>query len=150
MKPNEVPTEEDWGDDQDEDVQYARELFGGKTQDEVLHYFEENPIDRADELQRIPATPFRYYMMAYCKYITNPEAVTKDPYDYKSDAASCFLSTVIYKLEHQAPDIMPILPQLMPTIEYVASHQELFEAPESIYGNFPEKLEEIRRLAGKA
>jgi hypothetical protein len=65
-----------------------------------------------------------------------------------SDAASCFLRVVLEKLETQPGYIVPIMPELLPTVEHVARNQELFEAAESIYGSFPEIFRKIQTLYG--
>lgn len=64
-----------------------------------------------------------------------------------SDAASCFLGLVIEKLEKQPEAIAPIMPELLPAIEHVARNQVLYEAEESMYGNFLEKLAQIQTLS---
>jgi hypothetical protein len=38
------------------------------------------------------------------------------------------------------------MPDLLSAVEYVARHQAEFDADESIYGNFLEKLERIQSL----
>lgn len=63
-----------------------------------------------------------------------------------SDAASCFLNLVARKLEEHPRYIVPIMEQLLPAIEFVASHQTEYDADEGIYGNFLEKLDRIRAL----
>jgi hypothetical protein len=64
------------------------------------------------------------------------------------DAASCFLGLVLEKLEKHPHHIVPIMSDLLPALEYVGHHQARFEAQESIYGNFLEKLSRIKDLYG--
>lgn len=57
-----VPTESDWGDYQsDLDANYAHDLFGGRTNEEMQAHFRLNPIERTSELRFMPTIPFRYY-----------------------------------------------------------------------------------------
>ena len=63
-----------------------------------------------------------------------------------SDAASCFLSLVLEKLERQPQDIIPVMPELLPAVEYVAENQAEFDAEESIYGDFREELKRIKTI----
>ena len=50
------------------------------------------------------------------------------------------------KLRDDASSIAPVMGELIAAIEHVAAHQALFEADVDIYGDFSEKLLEIRRL----
>ena len=65
---------------------------------------------------------------------------------WTSDAASCFLRLVLHKLEQQPKHIIPIMPDLLPALHYVAQNQSSFEASENIYGKFPEMLARIQTL----
>jgi len=62
------------------------------------------------------------------------------------DAASCFLGLVLGKLEEYPRHIVPIMPDLLPALDYVGPNQARFEAQESIYGIFLEKLSRIKTL----
>jgi hypothetical protein len=97
------------------------------------------------DLRWMPKIPFRYYMLGFRDFV--------HARDFGSlgcaDAASCFLGLVQEKLEKQRRFILPIMTELLPTIEHVARNQDLFEADHKIYGNFPEKLDEIRSLLGE-
>lgn len=61
-----------------------------------------------------------------------------------ADAANCFLGLVFEKLEKQPNQILPIMPNLVATLEYVARNQKLFDADEGIYGDFSEKVSQIK------
>jgi hypothetical protein len=138
-----VPTEEDWGDyHSDLDWEYSHDFFAGHTNEEMRPHFRRNPIERTDELRWMPEVPFRYYMLGF------RDCVMERDFDFPgaTDAASCFLGLVIEKLEKQPQAIAPIMPELLPAIEHVAGNQALYEADESIYGNFLEKLARIKAL----
>ncbi|MES2070107.1 MAG: hypothetical protein V4488_07155 [Pseudomonadota bacterium] len=139
-----IPSEQDWGDyESDLDQEYAHRIFFGKNLEETIPAFERNVIERADELHFMPLKPFRYYMLGFRDYVMS-ERVLKS--DMVPDAASCFLGLVILKLCDAADFINPIMGELMPAIEYVAANQSRFDADIDIYGDFAEKLAEIKSL----
>ncbi|MFZ6733459.1 hypothetical protein ACO0LG_16145 [Undibacterium sp. Ji42W] len=146
MKLNlEIPSEEDWGDYRNDlDQKYAHKMFFGKNLEEARLLFEGAVIERTEELRFMPVIPFRYYIFAYCRYLTSTAVLGR--WD-ASDAASCFLRLVESKLSDESDAISPIMNELMPTIEYVAKNQVLFDADVDIYGDFNEIFSEIRRLA---
>jgi hypothetical protein len=84
----------------------------------------------------------RYYILGFRDFITAKQFEFLDG----SDAASCFLGLVLEKLENHPMLIVPVMPELLPAVEYVARNQSLFDADESIYGNFLKKLSRIQTL----
>ena len=140
--PTTVPTEKDWGNYQaDLDQNHAHGLFAGRTNKEMQRFFLHNPIEMTDELRWMPEVPFQYYMLGFRDFVMGGNFR-----NYASDSASCFLGLVLEKLENHPRQIVPIMAELLPAIEYVAQHQSAFDAKESIYGNFLEKLASIRAL----
>lgn len=138
-----VPTEEDWGDySSDLDQNHAHSVFAGRTNDEMQPFFRRNPVATTDDLRWTPDAPFRYYILGFRDFITAKQFDFLDG----SDAASCFLGLVLEKLESNPRVIVPIMPDLLPAVEYVARNQALFDADEDIYGNFLEKLSRIQTL----
>lgn len=139
-----MPTEADWEgrQDVDPDIAYAHWIFAGKTNDEVQVCFYKNVIERADELQWMPTTPFQYYIFGFRDFVVAGRFAFLD----SSDAASSFLRLIEYKLEHQPDDILPVIDELMPAVSYVAKNQSLFEANLEIYGNFRERADRIKQL----
>jgi len=134
-----IPTEADWGDYRsDLDQEWAHGKFAGKSNDEMQQYFREMPIEAASDLRFMPEIPFRYYMLGFRDRVMSGGL---EPYD--SDAASCFLHLVVEKLESRPRHIIPIMPELLSAVEYVAHNQADFDADESIYGNFLETLKQI-------
>jgi hypothetical protein len=139
-----ISSEADWGNYKDDlDQEYGHRIFFGKNAEETIPLFERNVIERADELHFMPVIPFRYYILAFRNYVMSEEVLKSD---MASDAASCFLNLVKLKLREDANSIVPVMSELMPAIEHVAANQALFDADVDIYGDFSEKLVEIRRL----
>jgi hypothetical protein len=144
MKTRSVPEEKDWGDYQsDLDRKSAHDLFAGHTNEQMRPYFRQNPIERTDDLRWMPEAAFRYYMLGFRDCLVDRD------FDFleTSNAANCFLGLIIEKLEKQPEVIVPIMPELLPSVEHVARNQALYEAEESIYGNFLEKLAQIQALS---
>jgi hypothetical protein len=143
MKSLGVPTEKDWGDyESDLDQNHAHSVFAGRTNEDVQPVFKRNPLERASELRWMPEVPFRYYVLGFRDFVMAKNFSSLDA----ADSASSFLGLVLEKLEKQPRAIAPVMPELLPAIEYVARNQSQFEAEESIYGNFMEKLTRIRDL----
>jgi hypothetical protein len=143
VRPASPPTEKDWGDyKSDLDHNDAHSVFAGRTNQEMQPFFRRNPIQMTDELRWMPGVPFRYYMLGFRDFI-----VAKD-FDFleASDAASCFLGLVLEKLEKQPHEIVPIMPELLPTAEHIAENQAVFEADINICGKFLEKLARIKTI----
>ncbi|HET9364987.1 MAG TPA: hypothetical protein VFP71_08290, partial [Candidatus Angelobacter sp.] len=136
-------TEADWENYKDDlDTKYSHRVFSGRTNEEMQPRFFNNPIQTTDELRWMPRAPFQYYMIGFRDFI---QAEVFGPL-WAASAASCFLGLVIEKLERHPNHIVPIMPDLLPTIEYVANNQEKFEAEKSIFGDFREKFNRIREL----
>ena len=140
LKPPSVPTEQDWGDyASDLDRNHAHSVFARRTNDEMQPFFRRNVIEMTDELRWMPDKPFRYYVLGFRNFVM----ARQFEFLSSADAASCFLGLVLEKLEKKPRQILPIMPELLADVEYVAKHQELFEADEKIYGNFLDKLARI-------
>ena len=139
-----VPSEEDWGDyESDLDQKYAHEIFFGKNLEETIPDFERSVIERLDELRFMPTIPFRYYLLALRNYVTSKTVLVND---MAPDAASGFLNLVAEKLRDSFDSIAPVMDEIMPAVEHVASNQEAYDADVDIYGDFTAKLAEIRGL----
>ena len=138
-----IPDESDWGNYlADLDAEWAHRMFIGKSNEETQPYFRNNPIEAASDLAFMPEIPFRYYMLGFRDCVM---AKKFEPCN-DSDAASCFLGLVAKKLESNPRFIVPIMPALLPSIDYVAKNQEAYQADESIYGSFLQLYERILAL----
>ncbi len=145
MIARDIPKESDWGimDNADRDVKYAHKIFFGKSNDEMVGEFKINALMRCEDLGVMPIIPFCYYIFGLKEYI---DAGDFDQFT-KSESADCFLELIKERLAQSPEFIMPILPELMPTIEYVAKNQSFFDADIEFYGDFMDKLNDISRLA---
>jgi hypothetical protein len=145
-RPLRIPTEADWGDYQaDVDQKWAQDQYLGCSNEEMQKYFRSKPIEAASDLQFMPEIPFRYYVLGYRDCVM---ACEYDPLD-ASDAASCFLNLVASKLEKEPRHIVPVMPELMPALQFVAENQARSQAEEEIYGKFREKFARIQTSYAK-
>ena len=143
VKVSSVPTEQDWGDcKSDLDQKHAYSVFARRTNDEMQPFFRRNALALTDDLRWMPDVPFRYYILGF----RDPVMARQFDLRGEASAASCFLELVLEKLEKQPRLVVPIMAELLPALEYVARKQSLFDAGESIYGNFLEKLFRIQTL----
>lgn len=135
-----IPTEADWGNyENDLDREWAHRLYAGRSNEEVQVHFRNNPIEAASDLRFMPEVPFRYYMLGFRDHINAGEFKDLNA----ASAASCFIGLALNKLETQPRHIAPIMPALLPALEYVAKNQQAFNAAEHIYGSFPEIYQKI-------
>jgi hypothetical protein len=140
-----IPTEADWGDwRSDLDQADAHESFAGKSSEEVLPLFRASLLWHTGALRFMPAVPFRYYMLAFKQYVLS-EAAVQDEVEAAS-AADCFVGLVESRLREDVASIAPIIEELRPAVEFVATNQSRYHAPVSIYGSFGARLERIDEM----
>ena len=141
-----IPSETDWEDVQnsnDLDAGYAYKIFFGKSLSEVQPDFARNPIERCDELRFMPKIPFQYYILAFRDFVINVNKLD----DWKSDAASCFISLIAEILENKPEFIAPVYYELEASLEFISQNQGLYEADEDIYGSFKSTMKRIKALS---
>lgn len=146
MTPAELPTPglAEWGPESDDlDESYARRVFFGKSVEETFPLFARNVIERASELRFMPIACFQFYMRAYRDYLLLESTLSND---MAPDAASCFIGLVSEKLEREPETVLPLMPELLPTLRHLALHQSEYDADIDIYGNFADKVAEIEGL----
>ena len=125
----------------DLDVRYAHKLFFGKSIAEIQHYFGGvRSIERADELLFMPRQAFQYYVFAFANFVISEQA-NGDP-----DSASPFLRLLVAQEERDPGSVGQIYPELLPTIEHVASNQRSYDADPNIYGRFQELAQKLEGL----
>ena len=133
LQPTKIPSQDDWaGYEDDLDARYAYRVFFGRSIEEVVPLFHENPIERCSELSFMPVKPFRYYILAFRDYLLSEQS-RED-----SDAASCYLRLIVEKIDNEPATIGPVLPALRESVQQVAESQAFYDADPHIYGNFRE------------
>jgi len=139
-----IPGEPEWAGYLDDFAgREARALWFGKSLDEVQPYFEGGrSIQRAHELLGMPRAVFHFYILAFAQYVMSDAAIG-DP-----DAASCFLNNLAARERDDRGSVAQVFTRLEPTIDFVAASQARFDASHDIYGDFPGKAEELRKLIG--
>jgi len=132
-----------YGYENDLDVRDLYETFCGKSHEQVQEYFGEgSSIGRMDELLFAPRPVFQYYVQSFAIYVMSP-AAAGDP-----DTASAFLSLLESRDEHDAGSVKEIYPLVAKCVEFIANHQEHFDADVDIYGSFKERCASIARANG--
>lgn len=138
-----VPTEAEWGEYRDDlDQNYAHDVFSGRTNQEMLPHLRQNLIERTDELRWMPEVPLQYYVLGLRDFVMAGEFDDLEV----SDAANYFLNLVLEKLEKQLQFILPVMPQLLSAARHVGANEASYDASESVYGSFAEKLKRIESL----
>jgi hypothetical protein len=144
-----IPSEQDWegvNNSYDLDAAYAYKVFFGKSIAETQIDFARNPIERTDELRFMPKMPFQYYIIAFRDFVIDIDKLD----DWKSDAASCFISLAEEMLENKPDFIVPVYHKLESSLKFIAQNQSLYDADEDIYGSFQSTIMRIKVLSGSA
>ena len=136
-----VPDKADWaGYKEDLAVRHFHKLAFGKTIDDIQQYFYGGrAIERADELLFAPRPVFQYYVFAFVRFLMSESG------EGESDAASPFLSLLLERENKDPGSASEIYFELSEAVDFVASHQDYFDADVDIYGSFDERAERIRR-----
>lgn len=124
-----IPTEDDWRSEPwGIDTPWAYKNFHGKTSEEAIQLFEENAFLYQEDVWYMPKQVFGYYLRAFMAYLASTSA--------EGDAASCFISLIKYKAQHEPDTLVPLWSEIDSTLQKLADYQEYFEADWLIYGSF--------------
>lgn len=149
------PDAAEWGDfAADLDIAYAYRQFADKTREQALALFEHSDVlSRAEDLGAMPAAPFRFYLPVFRDFVVSPRIFEINQGLYASTAADAFLNLILRRLEDEPEAIVPLMPELLPAVEYLAENQARYDADEDVYGSFFDVLaairETLRVLAGE-
>ncbi len=132
-----IPSRAAWGRLDDLDVNYAFNLYGGKSIAEVMQLFVHCPIERVGELRFVPWEVFSYYILWFTEFLTTDESRGE------CDCASCFLQLVLEKARAEPQKFKALYPRLKPAVDIVVERQDFYEADVDIYGLFSDYKQEI-------
>ncbi len=142
---NDVPNMSDWsGYESDFDSREAFQNFFGKSNSQMAKEYRDNISMRATDLRFMPTIPFRYYIIGFKDFLSNENL---DDFS-KGEAASSLFRIVEFKAEYQKADILPVIRDILPTLEDIAGNQEKYDLSISICGDYSEKLTRIKNLVG--
>jgi hypothetical protein len=117
-------------------------ILATRSNAEIQDLFEGGrSIERSSELLYAPARVFQYYVQGFAMYLMSPRA-KNDP-----DAASSFLGLLESREKRDPDSVARIYAKLSECVEFVATHQEHFDADQDIYGNFADRAAAIRRAS---
>ncbi|WP_435006786.1 hypothetical protein P12x_004263 [Tundrisphaera lichenicola] len=134
----EIPTEADWQFHPDDlDAACAYKNFHGKSFDEAVRMFGDNTLSHQEDLMYMPAGVFGFYLKAYIAYFLS------NPTEVGPDAPSGFVSLIRFKAEHDSEMIRPLWSEIEPVLEYLAGHQDEFDANWEVYGCFRSEIHEM-------
>lgn len=135
-----IPGESAWhGYESDFEVSYMHERFYGKSNADVQKYFGGGrSIERAEELRRAPRPVFQYYVQAFASFVRSKQAAGD------SDSASTFLGLLKTREELDPGSVKEIYTSLAECVDFIAGHQDYFDADVDIYGDFRERAKAIR------
>ena len=141
-----IPSKEDWGNfESDLDKKYAFQIFYGKSNEEMESEYLKNVIGRTTDLKFMPSKPFLYYMMGFEKFVRK----YKNHKLEAPDIANCFITLVEEKLRDNPGHILPIINNLLETVEDIANTQSEWRADKDIYGSFQDRYKSILNLLSK-
>lgn len=137
-----IPSEAEWsGHESDLDAQYAYDKLFGKSITEVQQMFGDTDVlARAEDLPFMPVRAFQYYIFGFTQFLQSESALRN------SDAASCFLRLLLARESEEPGSVSDIYIELAPTVDFVASRQEYFDADIDIYGSFPELAQQLHSI----
>ena len=140
-----IPGDAEWiGYKGDLDVQHSYRMLFGKSLDDVQRFFGgAQSISRADELLFMPRAAFQYYVCAFAQFVMSDCALED------ADSASSFLRLLLAREKREPGSVSQIYSRLAPAMEFVAAHQEQFDADINIYGKFNEIVNELKILFGQ-
>ena len=131
------PTREAWGDiTSDLDVEFAFREFGGKTIEEAVPVFAENPIESASGLRFAPPAVFNYYILAFAE--ASVAADTRG----QADLASAFVTLVRDRAVEQPATLAGLWERLRPALVSVAERQAFYGADVDVHGSFVQLRDE--------
>jgi hypothetical protein len=90
----------------------------------------------------MPKRAFQYYIFAFAEFLLSDRAAGD------SDSASPFLRLLIAREQRDAGSVAEIYSNLASVVDYIASHQEHYDADPDIYGNFQELARQLRAICG--
>lgn len=118
------------------DITYAKKVFLGATQDELMKKFSQSVIERTDELRFMPDILFNYYFESFTHYIINYE---HDEFDAPS-VASCFVNLVEEKISSKSILDKKLLFLSDRVINHLNENLIKYNSAPDIYGFLPDKL----------
>jgi hypothetical protein len=144
QKAEKIPGDAEWAGYKDDiDARYAHGFWFGKSLDDMQPQFADGrSIERGDELMFMPRRAFQFYVFAFAQYVMSDAAIGD------SDGASSFLNYLIAREKRDPGSVAQVYARLESTLDFVAASQARFDASHDIYGDFPEKAEELRKLIG--
>ncbi|WP_288129994.1 hypothetical protein [Microbulbifer sp.] len=120
------------------DEESAIEHFQGKSFEEAFSLIEDNALFYSEDFYYMPKKPFQFYIKAFVEYLVSEKS------NGDSDAPSCFLALFEYILDEKGEFLSNIEGILDNCLAHIAHNQNWYDADASIYGDFHNRVGEIR------
>jgi hypothetical protein len=121
------------------DERSACKNFLGKNLDEAEAMFRENFLHYQEDLMWMGPVAFQFYVLAAIRYIRG----NKSKGD--SDAISCFLGLLQFRLEWEPESLRPVAGELTQACKFVAEHFDRFYVDDEIDGDLRQEFEKMSR-----
>ena len=122
--------------DVDPDLAYAKEVFFNKPDEEVMHGFAQNVIERTNELRVMPTILFNHYFTHFLTYMLEQQ---HDEFD-ASEIADCFTTLLMEKLDQHAFTDKDLVLRAKHAIEHLSNNIDFYNSDIDIYGDLTAKL----------
>lgn len=136
-----IPTKNEWRSEAwDIDTEHAYKMFAGKSRDQAYALFSQNAGFYYEDVMSMPTACFDFYVRPYLDYLLSSDS------HGDSDGASCFFALVRQRAADIVTRATPLRQRFSAVLEYLADHQDWYEADPEIYGDFTAHAEECREL----
>lgn len=132
-----LPTKEEINVHNSLDERSACEHFLGKTLEEAESLFRENALRHQEDLMWMGPVAFCYYVPAYVHYLESPDS------NGDSDAVSCFIGLLEFRLKYCRDHLLPIAPLLRDACRRILTDFNRFDASAEIYGDIRTRCDRL-------
>jgi hypothetical protein len=134
-----VPTREEINPFDDLDGRVACENFLGKSLDEALELFRENPLEYQSDLLWMGIVAFKFYLPAAIQFIKQETS------GEHSDFVAHFSGTLESKLENESKELVSVANQLVDVCDYIIQNWQRFEEGAEAYGDVLARYNTLRQ-----
>lgn len=133
-----APDEELWGKWQDDlDTVNAYRLLHGKTVNELVALFAENPIEVAEGLRFAPCAVSITHLRGCIDYLQSNAS------KHNADAASSLLNLILHMVRNCPTEVFSPVGSFLQSLRSVSERQSYYDADPVVYGSFSKLVSEI-------
>lgn len=128
------------------DLKYAKSIFSGASEQQILEAFSRSVIERTDELRFMPPQLFNYYFHFFNTFVLGKH--------YQDDdavmVADCYLNLLKSKLNSHAINDSHPFAQTRKTLQFIEDNLCFFNTAPDIYGDLSLVVADVKRCFPKA